>query len=68
MRGLSVSGGNSDRGVPNFWKLNVNVDTNDGWERSKLELGYLLSVSEIYINRKVFPSEYKEVKRRIIGK
>ena len=55
-------------GVPNFCKLNVNVDTNDGWERSKLELGYLLSVSEIYINRKVFPSEYKKVKRRIIGK
>ena len=55
-------------GVPNFCKLNVNVDTNDGWERSKLELDYLLSFSEIYINRKVFPSEYKKVKRRIIGK
>ena len=39
-----------------------------GGKGSELELYYLLSVSEIYLNCKVFPSEYKEVKCRIIGK
>lgn len=39
-----------------------------GGRGSKLELDYLLSVSEMYLNRKVFPSGYVDVKRRIIGK
>ena len=39
-----------------------------GGRGSKLDLDYLLSVSEIYLNRKVFPSGYKDVKCRIVGK
>jgi len=39
-----------------------------GWKGSKLELDNLLLVSEIYLYRIIFPSGYKEVKCRIIGK
>jgi hypothetical protein len=35
MRGLVISGVNSDTERPNFWKLKVNVNTNNGWEMIK---------------------------------